>query len=146
MGSHGEGLQADAHIPPTGHVREKPPQYPNSVAQWKRHTDIEIHTFGQAYGNDHIHARTKARDQLIQLHEDNPHEYPPPVIYGIWEELNWRCWEEFKMEFRALLREMDTESPTKADLKFHALSLDETGHPRFRFPAVVNLEDPAEYY
>ena len=80
------------------------------------------------------------------MHEDDPHEYPPYVILGIWEELNWRWWEELKMELRSLLRDMDTEAPTKSELKFYALSPDEHGRPRFRFPVVFDLDGPGEYY
>ena len=73
----------------------------------------------------------RARDRLYQLFSKVAHRYPIIWVFGVWQELNWRWWEELKVEFRSLMREMQTETPTKEELKFYALSPAEDCNARF---------------
>ena len=61
-------------------------------------------------------------------------------------ELSWRWWEEIKHSYRALLREMGTDSITPADLKFYALAPGPDGQARFRFPGTWDLDEPSGYF
>ena len=80
------------------------------------------------------------------MHEDKPHVFKLKWMFDLWEELNWRWWEELKIVLRDLLREMQTDSPTRDDLKFYAMAPGPDGFARLRMPSTFQLGDPSAYY
>jgi len=97
-------------------------------------------------GQEHGAERTAARDKLEQLNERRPHRYPRAWVFATWEELWWRWTEELKIELRRMLREMQTENPTKEELRFYALAQGPRGATNLSMPTTFQLDDPQAYY
>jgi len=97
-------------------------------------------------GQEHGAERTAARDKLEQLNERRPHRYPRAWVFATWEELWWRWTEELKIELRRMLREMQTENPTKEELRFYALAQGPRGTTNLVMPTTFQLDDPQAYY
>ena len=117
------------------------------MLHWHKHTSRQILAFGLTMGREHMEERTAARDFLDHLHEMQPHRYPRVWVCDVWEELWWRWWEELKAELRKLLREMQTETPTKEELKFYALApSDSEGGPRLQMPTTFQVNNSESYY
>ena len=77
---------------------------------------------------------------------NNSHRYPAPWIFAVWEELNWRWWEELKEMANSMFREMQSTHPTREELKFYALAPCQSGGPRFELPTAFQLDAPGGYY
>lgn len=136
----------DDFVPRSDNNREKRPRSPATMAQWARRADNMIRAFSLVYGAEHAEERLAARKRLENMHEENHHEWPREEVWSVWDELTWRWWEEIKHSYRTFLREMGTETVTKADLRFYALAPNEHGVAKFRFPTTWDFDTPDGYF
>ena len=136
----------DAWIAPMDHKREKRFGAITSASVWRNMTDNQIKVFGLTYGREHTSERTKCRNEMYAWHEAKPHIYPFKWLANTWEELWFQWWEELKLVLRDLTREMQTESPSIADIRFYALAPNASGTTRLQMPNTFQLDDPDGYY
>ena len=136
----------DDFVPSSGHQREKKPKSPQTMAQWVRCADNFVRAFALVYGQEHAAERLEVRRALERMQEENHHEWPREEVWALWEELNWRWWEELKQNHRSLLRVMGTDNATKQDLAWFALAPGSDGQPVFRMPTTWDLELPDGYF
>ena len=97
-------------------------------------------------GMEHSQERLDARDQLIDLHERQPHRYPCEWVWDVREELWWRWVEELKEEFRRLFRLLSTEAPSREEIRWAALAPDASGQANLRLPTAFQLGEAEGYF
>ena len=137
---------ADAHLPAHDHRIATRTGGLLTLDDWVQNSSRAIKVFALVYGRDHAGERTHARDSLARLRENQPHVYTLAWLYNVWEELNWRWWEELKLTLKALLQEMGNGSPSREDLRFYALAPGPDGLPRLRMPTTFQLGESGAYY
>eukprot|EP00435_Cladocopium_sp_Y103_P071083 s29_g36.t1 len=64
----------------------------------------------------------------------------------LWEELHWRCMEDFKDILRRLKKEVGRETMTLSELKFHALLPGPDGQAWLVMPTVFDLQRPGSWF
>lgn len=114
--------------------------------EWTRNASAQIWAFSLVTGREHIRERLEARDQLLEMHEHCPHRYPCEWVWDVWEELWWRWGEELREESSRLLRSLATDSPTKDELRWAAMTPDAGGEANLHFPSTFQLQDPDAYF
>ena len=139
--------QFDAWIPPTDrNLREKRPKGPITMAVWADQAARHTRAFCLIVGQQHSDERVAAQKDVENLHEGDPHKWPPEEIFSVWEELQWDWVEGMKGLLRRLLLEMGDQNPAASDLAAFALSDGPDGRPRLVFPTTFQLEDPEGYF
>ena len=71
--------------------------------------------------------------------------FPREWVFNLCE-LCWRSRVEMKMHLRELQTEMQTETPSKEDIRFYALAPDGEGKARLRMPTAFQLLARDAYY
>jgi hypothetical protein len=64
----------------------------------------------------------------------------------LWEELHWRCMEDFKDLLRKLKKEVGRETMTLSEVKFHALLPGPDGQAWLVMPSVFDLQRPGSWF
>ena len=90
--------------------------------------------------------RSSALELLSEWHLSLPHRWPLNVIMDLWEELHWRCMEDFKDLLRKLKKEVGRETMTLSEVKFHALLPGPDGQVWLVMPTVFDLQRPGSWF
>ena len=80
---------------PKGNAEQRPApptRFDEWVARVRRQTDI----WCLVYGSEWRPVRTRALELLSDWHLSLPHRWPLNVVMDLWEELHWRCMEDFE--------------------------------------------------
>lgn len=113
----------DNFAPSADHKRERRPRTPHTMAQWATCADNQARAFTLLYRAEH----TPERASLVAMNESNHHEWPREAVVDLWEEFNWRWWEELKQNYRSFLRATGSEAFTRSDLQLFALARRRSG-------------------
>eukprot|EP00435_Cladocopium_sp_Y103_P042118 s923_g11.t1 len=119
-----------------------PTRFDEWVARVRRQTDV----WCLVYGAEWRQVRTSALDLLSEWHLSLPHRWPLNVVMDLWEELHWRCMEDFKDILRKLKKEIGRETLTLSELKFHALLPGPDGQAWLVMPTVFDLQRPGSWF
>ena len=119
-----------------------PTRFDEWVARVRRQTDV----WCLVYGSEWRAVRTNALELLSEWHLSSPHKWPLTVVMDLWEELHWRCMEDFKDILRRLKKEVGRETLTLAELKFHALLPGPDGQAWLVMPSVFDLQRPGSWF
>ena len=128
-----------------GTSEQRPPvptRFDEWVARVRRQTDV----WCLVYGSEWRAVRTNALELLSEWHLSSPHRWPLAVVMDLWEELHWRCMEDFKDILRKLKKEVGRETMTLAELKFHALLPGPDGQAWLVMPSVFDLQRPGSWF
>ena len=119
-----------------------PTRYEDWASRVQRQTDV----WALVYGAEWRGVREHAARTLGEWHQAAPHKWPLQVLRDIWEELHWRFCEELKNELRKIKRLAGRETLTLQDLKFYALTPDESGNPPLELPRTFDVNYPEGWF
>ena len=128
-----------------GAAEQRPPaptRFDEWVARVRRQNDV----WALLYGAEWKPVRNNALELLSEWHLSSPHRWPLNVVMDLWEELHWRCVEDFKVVLRNLKREIGRETITLNELKFHALMPGPDGNAWLVMPNTFDLERPGSWF
>ena len=120
---------------------EKRPAWSKILAVWIDQAHREVTTFCLFYGAEHEEERRGALNRLTQLDLEDPNLWSEPEIFALWEELHWDWWESIKNTLQQALRDMGSQNPTEAELRYHLLN-GPNGKPRFEAPLSFQMDHP----
>ncbi|CAL1141284.1 unnamed protein product [Cladocopium goreaui] len=130
---------------PKGGAEQRPPpptRFDEWVARVRRQTDV----WCLVYGAEWRAVKNSALELLSEWHLSLPHRWPLNVIMDLWEELHWRCMEDFKDLLRKLKKEVGRETMTLSEVKFHALLPGPDGQAWLTMPTVFDLQRPGSWF
>ena len=125
---------------------EQRPQPPTRFDEWVARVRRQTDVWCLVYGAEWRPVRTSALELLSEWHLSLPHRWPLNVIMDLWEELHWRCMEDFKDLLRKLKKEVGRETMTLSEVKFHALLPGPDGQAWLVMPSVFDLQRPGSWF
>ena len=128
-----------------GAAEQRPPaptRFDEWVARVRRQNDV----WALVYGAEWKPVRNSALELLSEWHLSSPHKWPLNVVMDLWEELHWRCIEDFKVIIRDLKREIGRETLTLNEIKFHALMPGPDGNAWLVMPSTFDIERPGSWF
>eukprot|EP00435_Cladocopium_sp_Y103_P002944 s2186_g1.t1 len=131
---------------PKGMTAEQRPALPTRFDEWVARVRRQTDVWCLVYGAEWRQVRTSALELLSEWHLSLPHRWPLNVVMDLWEELHWRCMEDFKEILRRLKKEIGRETLTLPELKFHALLPGPDGQAWLVMPTVFDLQRPGSWF
>ena len=138
--------ERDNWRPERGQGRSGEPPVPSRMEEWVTQAHRQIRHFQLVYGEEHGEGQRDALAALIQRHDEDPSGPPLTELQSIWEELNWRWWEELRREFHTLRLELQVTTLSMPEFAMYALAPDGNGQARAKMPKTFDLSDPGGPY